>query len=104
MHLPWVSWKFIILLIIVLLEAFGLWGLLLAPPLAAALEVLISQAYQVYLKRERTAVQLDDIEARYQQMLIKANETEYGALSPELQNLTQRFALLLANSRKIKPN
>mgnify|MGYP002623093857 CR=1 FL=1 len=98
------SFLFIILLIIVLLEAFGLWGLLLAPPLAAALEVLISQAYQVYLKRERTAVQLDDIEARYQQMLIKANETEYGALSPELQNLTQRFALLLANSRKIKPN
>lgn len=99
------SFLFTILLIIPLLEAFGLWGLLVAPPLAAALEVLIGQAYQFYLQREGTAVQLDDIETRYQQMLIKANQTEeYRDLTPELQNLTKRFAALLANSRKIKPN
>jgi predicted PurR-regulated permease PerM len=99
------SFLFTVLLIILLLEAFGLWGLLVAPPLAAALEVLISQAYQFYLKREGTAVQLDDIETRYQQVLMKANQTEeYGDLTPELQNLTKRFATLLAGSRKIYPN
>jgi predicted PurR-regulated permease PerM len=99
------SFLFTVLLIILLLEAFGLWGLLVAPPLAAALEVLISQAYQFYLKREGTAVQLDDIETRYQQVLMKANQTEeYGDLTPELQNLTKRFATLLAGSRKICPN
>jgi predicted PurR-regulated permease PerM len=98
------SFLFTILLIIPLLEAFGLWGLLVAPPLAAALEVVVGQAYQVYVKREGTAVKLDDIEARYQRMLIKANHTEYGDLTPELQNLTKRFATLLADSRKIKLN
>jgi predicted PurR-regulated permease PerM len=95
------SFLFIVLLIILLLEAFGLWGLLVAPPLAAALEVVINQTYQVYVKREGTAVQLNDIETRYQQMLTKANQTEYGDLTPELQNLTKRLATLLANSRKI---
>jgi predicted PurR-regulated permease PerM len=95
------SFLFTILLIILLLEAFGLWGLLVAPPLAAALEVVINQTYQVYVKREGTAVQLNDIETRYQQMLTKANQTEYGDLTPELQNLTKRLATLLANSRKI---
>ncbi|MAU01447.1 MAG: hypothetical protein CL608_30270 [Anaerolineaceae bacterium] len=99
------SFLFTILLIIPLLEAFGLWGLLVAPPLAAALEVLIGQAYQFYLQREGTAVQLDDIETRYQEMLIKANQTEeYGDLTPELQNLTKRLAALLADSRQIKLN
>ncbi len=97
------SFLFIIFLIILLLEAIGWWGLLLAPPLASALEVLISQTYHFYVKREKTAVQLDDIEARYEKVLSKANGTEeYGQLTPELQSLTKRFALLLADSRRIK--
>lgn len=98
------SFLFTILLVIPLLEAFGLWGLLVAPPMAAALEVLVGQAYQAYVQREGTAVQLDDLETRYQQMLIKANQAEYGDLTPELQSLTKRFATLLADSRQAKLN
>lgn len=98
------SFLFTILLIIPLVETFGVWGLLVAPPLAAALEVLIGQAYQVYVQPTGTAVQLDEIETRYQQIVIKANQAEYGDLAPELQNLTKRFATLLANSREIKLN
>ena len=96
------SFLFTVLLIIPLLELFGLWGLLVAPPLAAALEVLIGQAYQVYMMREETAVKLEDLEARYQQLLLRANQKEYGDLTPELQSLTRRFAGLLANSRKME--
>lgn len=89
------------LVIIPLVEAFGLWGLLVAPALAAAVEVLIAGAYSSYIKREETAVRLEDLEQRYQQMLRKANDAEFGDLTPELQNLTKRLAALLADSRKM---
>ena len=89
------------LVVIPAVEAFGLWGLLVAPPLAAAIEVLIAEAYAVYIKREETAVKLEDLENRYQQMLIKTNEAEYADMTPELKSLTKRLATLLNNSRKL---
>jgi len=93
------SFLLTMLVIIPAVEAFGLWGLLVAPPLAAAIEVLIAEAYNIYIKREETAVKLEDLEARYQQILHKANEAES---TPELKNLTKRLATLLADSRKIR--
>lgn len=96
------SFLLTILLVIPLLEAFGLWGLLVAPPLAAAAEVVIRQTYQAYVSREGTAVILDDLEARYQQILDKANQAEPNDLTPELKNLAERLADLLTNSRQIK--
>ncbi len=96
------SFLLTILLVIPLLEAFGLWGLLVAPPLAAAAEVVIHQAYQAYVRREGTAVKLDDLEARYQQILAKANQAEHDDLTPELENFAKRFAVLLTNSRQLR--
>lgn len=98
------SFLLTILLVFPLLEAFGLWGLLVAPPLAAALEVLIAQTYQAYVKKERTAVQLDDLEDRYQDMLLKVNQADYQDLTPELKNLSKRLANLLDNSRQLHLN
>ncbi|MCA9958549.1 MAG: AI-2E family transporter [Anaerolineales bacterium] len=91
------SFLLTILVIVPLVEAFGLWGLVVAPPFAAALEVLISQAYQAYLNRSQTAVQLDKLEERYHQLTQKMAETN----TPELQNLSKRLADLLADSREL---
>lgn len=96
------SFLLTILLIIPLVEALGLLGLMAAPPLAAAIEVLIRQTYQAYVGQQATAVQLHELEARYQQLRQKLAQSNEGAVTPELQNLTQRLADLLANSKEIK--
>lgn len=96
------SFLLTILLVIPLLEAVGFWGLLVAPPLAAALEVIIGQVYQSYVRQRGTAVHLHDLEDRFQAMLIKVNEADYEELTPELKSLSQRLAHLLATSRELK--
>lgn len=96
------SFLLTIVLFIPLLEAFSFWGLLVAPPLAAALEVIIRQVYQVSVQKNETAVQLTDLEARYQAMLMKINEADYEELPPELKNLSKRLADLLRNSHSFE--
>jgi predicted PurR-regulated permease PerM len=93
------SYLLTILVIIPMVEVFGIWGLIVAPPLAAALEVLIAQAYQTYVAQRATAVQLDDLETRYQRLHQKIAQTENGEGTRELQNLSQRLAELLSDSR-----
>ncbi|MCA9953385.1 MAG: AI-2E family transporter [Anaerolineales bacterium] len=96
------SFLLTILLVIPLLEAVGFWGLLIAPPLAAALEVILGQVYSWYVQKEGTAVQLDDLDDRFQAMLMKVNEADYEDLTPELKSLSKRLASLLATSRDLK--
>lgn len=96
------SFLLTILLVIPLLEAVGFWGLLVAPPLAAALEVIIGQAYGWYVQKDGTAVQLTDLEDRFQAMLMKVNEADYEDLTPELKSLSQRLANLLDTSRDLR--
>jgi predicted PurR-regulated permease PerM len=91
-----------ILIIIPLQEAFGLWGLIIAPPLAAALEVLLGQTYQATVTRQTTAVQLDSLETRYQEIMQKTAQADYADVTPELQNLATRLAALLSNSRTLE--
>lgn len=96
------SFLLTILLVLPLLEAVGFWGLLVAPPLAAALEVIIGQVYRSYVRQRGTAVHLDELDDRFQAMLIKVNEADYEELTPELKSLSQRLAQLLATSRDLK--
>ena len=98
------SFLLTMILLLPLLEAFGAWGLLIAPPLAAAAEVIVTQTYQIYMERQATAVKIEDLENRFQIILHRANEAEYGRLTPELQNLTKRFADLLAASHNLGQN
>jgi len=88
-----------ILVIMPLFEAFGLWGLIVAPPLAAALEAFIAQAYQAYIEQRKTVVQLDELETRCQQLGQTLRNT--NPPTPELQNLSQRLNGLVAESREI---
>lgn len=96
------SFLLTILLVIPLLEAVGFWGLLVAPPLAAALEVVIGQVYQAYVRQRGTAVHLQDLEARYESILLRVSSADQEELTPELKSLSQRLAGLLANSRELR--
>jgi predicted PurR-regulated permease PerM len=96
------SFLLTIVVILPLFEVFGLWGLMVAPLLAAALEALGGQAYQAYMVQRQTAVQLDELEARYQQLAQKVSQSNHEGAIVELQNLSQRLANLLADSRKIE--
>lgn len=94
------SFLLTILVILPLFEAFGLWGLVVAPPLAAALEVVVGQLYQVSITRVDTAVPLERLQTRYQQLAQKIAASEDEAAMPELQNLSQRLAQLLEKTKR----
>ena len=83
------------LIIVPLLEAFGIWGLLVAPPLSAAIEVLIGQAYQASLNRNTALVKFEDLQTRHETLMQKTAVTETEEISPELRNLTSRLSTLL---------
>lgn len=92
------------LTIIPLVDAFGWIGVVGAPLLAAALEVLIRQYYQAQLMRRNTAVHLKDLEKRYQQLqsqLQRVPDENNVAPSPEISNLLDRLEDLLAQTRKM---
>ncbi|MFO7679762.1 MAG: AI-2E family transporter [Chloroflexota bacterium] len=91
-----------VFMILLLFEAFGLWGLIAAPPLAAILEGLIKQTYQAVRSQRETAVQLTDLEKRFQQLAQKAEPSENGQPPPEIKNLIERLDQLLVRSRQVK--
>lgn len=95
------SFLLTILVILPLFEAFGLWGLIVAPPLAAALEVVVAQLYQASITRGETAVPIEKLQTRYQQLAQKIAASEDEAAMPELQNLSQRLAQLLEKTQKV---
>lgn len=82
------------LIVVPLLEAFGMWGLLVAPPLSAAIEVLIGQAYQASLNRQVTHVQIHDLQDRHQKLVEKTAASEAN-VTPELRSLSGRLSTLL---------
>ncbi|MCA9872941.1 MAG: AI-2E family transporter [Anaerolineales bacterium] len=92
-----------VLVIIALLIEFGIAGFILAPLAAIIIEVLIKQTYQAYVVRRQTAVHYEDLEARYQLLAQKIAHSENGEVKPELRNLTEKLATLLANTREVHP-
>lgn len=89
-----------ILVLLPLFEAFGFWGLLVAPPLAAAVEVIVSQTYQIYIDKTESDIELEDLLVRHEQLSNKISQTDNQKISPELQNLNQRLTKLLAESKQ----
>jgi predicted PurR-regulated permease PerM len=83
------------LIIIPAVDAFGLWGLIFAPPLAAIFEALIGQVYRGFLARRRTTVQLTQLEQRYDQLVRQMEESKNGTASPELRNIVERLGTLM---------
>jgi hypothetical protein len=85
-----------VLLIIPFYETFGLLGLILTTPIAAALDVLIWQAYDLTVVNRRPAVALEDLEARYQRLAERVAAAEADDVTPELQSISRRLSRLLA--------
>ncbi len=98
------SFLLTILVVWPLLDAFGLWGFILARPLALVLEVIIRQMYQVYTSQQDTAVRLDDLEVRYRQLKQKIARAENGDIAPDLRNLVKRLGTLLTDSQYSLPS
>lgn len=91
-----------LLLVIPLLETFGFWGLIAAPPLALAVEVFIRQAYGAALTRRKAEVQLDELELRGRLLREKIESVDSERLAPELRSLSDRLAALLdASGREL---
>lgn len=88
-----------ILVIVVMVQAFGFWGLVTAPPLAAAIDVLIRQGFRVSIARRDSTVQLEELEQRYERLKGKVGQSENGDVTPELQNLMTKLADLLAQAK-----
>ncbi|MCA9917526.1 MAG: AI-2E family transporter [Anaerolineales bacterium] len=89
------------LIIVPLLELFGVWGLLVAPPLSAAIEVLIGQAYQASLSRQVGHVHIHDLQERHEKLVATTAVSATEQLSPELRSLSDRLAQLLTKLHDI---
>ncbi|HUM70935.1 MAG TPA: AI-2E family transporter, partial [Chloroflexota bacterium] len=96
------SFLLTILVMLPLFETFGVWGLVVAPPMAAAVEAVVGQAYQAYIAQRDTAVQLEKLQLRHQQLAQKIAQPENDAAMLELHNLSQRLANLLVDSQQFE--
>lgn len=96
------SFLLIILVILPLFEAFGFWGLVLGPPIAAGLEAVVGQAYQAYLAQKKHTVQIENLETRLQKLTETVDQNTNENTPPELQNLRKRLANLLSESQGVQ--
>lgn len=91
------------LLVIPLTQTFAVWGLIMTPPLAIALELLIGRAYALHhatRARPATPPDLTELAARYK-TLQQRLQSENGDASPELHDLSSRLAQLLDDSSQL---
>lgn len=94
----------IILAMVPLVDVLGLSGFALAPPLAVMIQLLWQQWVQYHLQQPReTAVQLDTLEQRYQDVFaIFANSAD-DPYPPEIANILQRLHRLIQQAQDL-PN
>jgi putative permease len=90
-----------ILVVIPMYQTFGIFGLIAAPPLAAALEVLIQQAFRVRVASRDTVIRLEELENRFERLAKKIAQSENEVISPEIHNLTAKLANLLVDSKTL---
>lgn len=93
----------IVLLVLILYDSIGVWGIFIAPPLASALEVLILQGYRAYTAQSHTQVQLTYLETKYETLNEKI-QVDKEHLSPETVNLARRLFDLIEASRLAEHN
>lgn len=93
------SYLLTILTIIPMVKAFGLLGLVGAPLLAVSLEVVILYYFQAQVARRNTAVQLTELERRYQELKNQVPQSANGN-SLELGNLLERLHHLLQQAKE----
>jgi len=93
----------VLLVMLIMTEAFGLIGLLLAPPLAMAIYILVSQLLEHATAAGRVAElapELATLEDRLAQVRGTIGELD-GNAAPRLANMSDRLAGLLARAREM---
>jgi predicted PurR-regulated permease PerM len=95
----------VILLMLPLVETYGLGGFVIAPLLAVALQVVLGYAIRLYLQPQATTVvEMGQLEARYKELytLFKAQSDNEGEpLLPEITSILDRLARLLDETRRL---
>lgn len=92
-----------ILVIVPLVQEFGLWGMAFAPLLAAILSVLTVQAYRAVTKQRATAMRFADLQSRFERLEQEVTAAENGAVTPELRDMTGRLGGLLDKTEVVSP-
>ncbi|MBP6015181.1 MAG: AI-2E family transporter [Candidatus Promineofilum sp.] len=97
----------IIVLMVMLVDAYGLTGFLIAPPLAVATQVLVSHIVYAMRQTTTTTVEIDALEERLQSVQAHYDEgdgTEDEAMPREIASLYGRLNNLLADARRQSPD
>ena len=92
----------IIIVIMMLVNAYGLVGFLIAPPLAVAVQVLLGQIARVIRNGPTTAVQLKTIEKRLQAIneRYSPDGDNKSEMPPEIDSLYGRLKELVAEAEE----
>lgn len=91
----------LLLTMICVVDSLGFVGFLIAPPLAAAIQVLTGQIFQYRVQPTTNAIQISQLEKRYQaveQMILSQENVEEH--SPELGNMLERLQDLLQEAQQ----
>jgi predicted PurR-regulated permease PerM len=91
-----------ILLMLPLVDSYGLVGFVLAPPLAVALQVVVGNVLRAYLQ-PRTAgtavVEIEQLERRYEEVYALFEEEEAEPIPPEIVNILERLQRLISETK-----
>jgi predicted PurR-regulated permease PerM len=88
-----------ILVMVPLVDAFGIAGLILAPLLATVTETIIRQTFRRLIVRQEGGGDLDELRDRHHELEDQLEAMEEEDAFPELDNLSQRLAKLLNESQ-----
>ena len=94
-----------VLLMLIFVEGFGLVGLIMAPPIAAALQIFFNhwvENISTAVTKE-SSVEVSLLQERFERMMSKQAQSK-DALSPELESLTQRLAKLIDEANNLVTN
>lgn len=93
----------IIVVIAMMVDAYGLTGFLIAPPLAVALQVLLGQITHAFRRGPTAAVELETIEKRLLAVneMYSPGENGDGGMPPEIASLYGRLKELVSEVRDV---
>jgi hypothetical protein len=93
----------IIVVIVMMVNAYGLTGFLVAPPLAVALQVLVGYVAQVIRKAPATGVEFETLEERLAAVsaLYTPDADSENKMPPEIASLYGRLEGLIGEARQL---
>jgi predicted PurR-regulated permease PerM len=98
---PSFSGLLVILLMLPLVDTYGLLGFVIAPLLAVVVQVVLGNMIRLYLQPEVAAVEIEGLEARYQELYALFTGDESEPIPPEIANILERLEQLLGEAREL---